>query len=154
MFCYEANRIAVGHHAKAVAEALRSLGKRCSVRWVNRQCEESKDVRRTNYYGAFMRWFEALWTAHRPGAESLYEDFCARVEALRLADGACEGDPDEQLARVETEHSDIIRERLRSADTRRLIEETQQAIVEKRRYLAMLMNAEASGREACARRAA
>jgi hypothetical protein len=79
---HEANRVALGDRAKAVRLALLGLGmRRCSERLVRYQCEERP--LRLDWYGLFWRWFSALWVAHHPGAEFLYEDFTARVEALQ-----------------------------------------------------------------------
>ncbi len=138
MLTHEVNRIAVGACAKAVAEALRKLGKRCSVRWVNRQCEESPDVRRTDYYGAFRRWFEAVFIANRDGAEFLFEDFCAFVQSMRDFEDLALGDWRAQIARCEGEHSDIIRAALLDGCNERLKSEIKEDIAEKRRLLAML----------------
>lgn len=149
MFPYEANRIAVAGHAKAVAEALRRLGKRCSVRWVNRQCEPSVDVVRPDYYGAFWRWFEALWLAHRPGAEFLFEDFRARVLALRARDDApAATDWFEQVAVCAREHSEALQAAIRNHDPAAIRRELAESIAAQRRLLATL-----EARETCARAA-
>jgi hypothetical protein len=138
MDSWQVNRIAVGACAKAVAEALRKLGKRCSVRWVNRQCEPPQDVTRSNYYEAFLRWFEAVFIANRPGAEFLFEHFCAFVQSLRDFEDLASADLQHQFARCEGEHSDIIRAALLSGDTGQLQREIVEDIAEKQRLLAMI----------------
>ena len=144
MDTYEVNRIAVGGFSKCVREALKRLGmRRCSVRLVRYQCE--KNDLRADWYSLFWRWFLALWMANREGAEFLYEDFTARVAALRDADDVSATDYDRQLARCEGEHSDIIRARINGEDVTVLIQETIEAIVEKRRLVAMLVAHKASG---------
>lgn len=143
MHTWEVNRIAVGGCAKAVAEALRKLGKVCTTRWVNLQCEAPLDVRRTDYYGAFWRWFEALFVANRDGAEFLHEDLCARVQAMRDFEDLATGCDREQLARCNQEHSDIISAALLDGSTAKLKREIMEAIVANRRLLAMIVAREA-----------
>lgn len=155
MQTHEANGRAIGDYAKAIRLALLELGmRRCSVSLVYRQAKAPVKSHRLDWYSAFWRWFKALWIAHRQGAEALYEDFCARVEALRLSEEKLDIDADEQLARCESENSDIIRARMRRDNTRRLIDETEQAIVEQRRYLAILMAIEERERARRGNRAA
>jgi hypothetical protein len=138
MDSWQVNRIAVADCAKAVSEALRKLGKRCSVRWVNRQCEPPQDVARSDYYGAFRRWFEAIFIANRDGAEFLFEDFCAFVQSMRDFEDLANADLQQQFARCEGEHSDIIRAALLSGDTGQLQREIVEDIAEKQRLLAMI----------------
>ncbi|HEV2704943.1 MAG TPA: hypothetical protein VGV59_03405 [Pyrinomonadaceae bacterium] len=137
MHTHEVNRAAVGDSAKAVCAALDHLGKRCSVRWVNLQCEAPVDVKRVNYYEAFLRWFEALWLARREGAEFLFEDFCARVEALRAGDRHDPTDWYEQLARCEEEHCQAIKAAILNRDMAAIRRELAEDIAAKRRLLAM-----------------
>ncbi|MDQ1610310.1 MAG: hypothetical protein QOG00_241 [Pyrinomonadaceae bacterium] len=138
MHTWQVNRIAVGAHAKAVCEAFRKFGKRCSVRWINRQCEASKDVRRTDYYGAFWLWFEAIYVANREGAEFLFEDFRARVQSLRDLEALAMADVPTQVARCNDEHADVIRAAILGDDSERLEREIAEAIAEKRMLLAMI----------------
>jgi hypothetical protein len=138
MHTWQVNRIAVGGCAKAVAEALGKFGKRCTPRWVNRQCEEPADVRRTDYYGAFWRWYESIFVANREGADFLYEDFRARVQGLRDLEALATADVPTQIAKCEGEHSDIIRAAFLGGDTARLKREIAEDIAEKRLLLAMI----------------
>lgn len=138
MHTWEVNRTAVGDCAKAVCEALRKLGKRCSVRWVNLQCEAPLDVNRTDYYAAFWRWFEAVFVANRDGAEFLFEDFRARVQAMRDFEDLATGDWRQQIALCQDEHSHIISAALLEGCTARLKREIKEDIAAKRRLLAMI----------------
>jgi hypothetical protein len=137
VYTHEVLKLAVGGNAKAVCESLRKLGKRVSLRWVYFLCEPSPDVRRANPYESFWLLFRALWHAHREGAELLYEDFRARVEALRS-----EGKPEvldwfEQLARCERENSEAIQAAILRRDARAVRKELADSIREQRRLLAM-----------------
>lgn len=137
---YQANALAVGGYAKAIRQALLKLGmRRCSVRLVYRQTEAPVKSHRLDWYTSFWRWFEALWMAHRKGAEFLYEDFCARTEALRLTEEAYAENPDDRLAECERERADLIQAALRREDPHLLIEMTKKVIVAERRYLASLI---------------
>lgn len=151
MHTWQVNRIAVGTSTKAVCEALRKFGKVCSTRWVNLQCEEPTDVRRTNYYEAFVLWFTAIFVVNRAGAEFLFEDFRARVAALCELEDLATGDWRTQIARCEGEHSDIIRVAFLNGTAADLKREIAEDIAEKRRLLAIIAAQEA--REAAARAA-
>jgi len=141
MLTSEANRLAVGHHAKAVRLALLRLGmRRCSVRLVRYQCEESP--LRLDWYGLFWRWFKALWRAHRPGAEFLLEDFCSRVEALRLEDDCQAGDWYEQIAECAREHGEALQAAIQRRDPLAIRRELAESIAAERRLLAMLSERE------------
>jgi hypothetical protein len=137
MLTSEANRLAVGAHAKSVRLALLRLGmRRCSVRLVRYQCEESS--LRLDWYGLFWRWFSALWHAHRSGAEFLYEDFCSRVEALRHEDDRPAGDWFEQIAECAREHGEALQAAIQRRDPLAIRRELAESIAAERRLLAML----------------
>jgi hypothetical protein len=138
MQTWEVNRIAVGGCAKAVTEALRKFGKRCSVRWVNKQCEASKDVRRTDYYAAFWLWYESIYVSNREGAEFLYEDFRARAQSLRDLEAHASADVPTQIARCNDEHSDIVRAAITGCDPVSIEREIVEAIASKQLLLAMI----------------
>lgn len=151
----EANRAAVGPHAKAVRLALLKLGmRRCSLTLVYRQCDP--EALRPSWYCLFLRWFEALWLAHREGAELLFEHFLSFVAALRDSQEARPGDVLGALALAlddaEREHSDIVRARFRGDDLRRLSEEIAEDIAAKRRLLATVTRIRAEERDRDARR--
>jgi hypothetical protein len=135
----EANRVAARGHSPAIARELKRLGmQRCSESLVKRQWED--DPLRPSWYACFWRWFLALWMAHREGAEFLYEDFLARVAALRRTETneATADDFFAQLAVCEDEHSDIIRAALKRKDYAAIRVEIADDIREKRRLLQML----------------
>lgn len=137
MHTYEANRVAVGGHTRRVRDALLGLGmSRCSLRLVQHQF--TRDPLRPSWYCLFWRWFQALWVAHRAGAEFLFEDFVARVEALRAAErgGPCPGWP-QQVARCVRECGEAVESAVLADDDARLRKEVSEAIVELRRLLAM-----------------
>ena len=138
MLTCEANRTAVGPHAKAVRLELLRLGmRRCSERLVRYQCEQSP--LRPDWYGLFWRWFKALWRAHRDGAEFLFEDFCARVEALRREDDSGPaGDWYEQIAECAREHGEALQAAIQRRDPRAIRRELAESIAAERRLLAML----------------
>jgi hypothetical protein len=137
MLTSEANRLAIGAHAKAVRLALLRLGmRRCSVRLVRYQCEENS--LRPDWYGLFWRWFSALWAAHRPGAEFLYEDFCSRVEALRREEAGPAGDWLEQIAECAREHGEALQAAIQRRDPLAIRRELAESIAAERRLLAML----------------
>lgn len=137
MLTCEANRLAVGTHAKSVRLALLRLGmRRCSVRLVRYQCEEN--TLRLDWYALFWRWFSALWLAHRGGAEFLYEDFCSRVEALRREDGRPSGDWFEQIAECAREHGEALQAAIQRRDPQAIRRELAESIAAERRLLAML----------------
>jgi hypothetical protein len=134
----EANRLAVGDAAKAVRDALCSLGYARSLRWVYRQCEPSTDVKRLDFYGAFWRWFLAIWHANRQGAEFLFEDFRSRVLALREQDELRESDWYKEVARCESEHSEAIQAAILNRDDAALRKELPEAIAAYRKLLAIV----------------
>lgn len=139
MQTFEINRLAVGDSAKALREALRSLGKRCSLRWIYYQCEAPRDVRRLDPYGAFWRFFQALWHANRQGAEFLFEDFRARVSALRhTPSDLCRADWYEELATCETEHSEALQAAIRFRNPAAIKKEISEAIAAYRRLLTIV----------------
>jgi hypothetical protein len=137
MLTCEANRLAVGSHAKTVRLALLRLGmRRCSVRLVRYQCEEN--ALRPDWYGLFWRWFKALWRAHRAGAEFLFEDFCSRVEALRREDHHSPADWYEQIAECAREHGEALQAAIQRRDASAIRRELAESIAAERRLLAML----------------
>jgi hypothetical protein len=142
----EANRLALGSSAKAVRLALLRLGmRRCSVRLVRYQCEERP--LRLDWYGLFWRWFLALWSAHRSGAEFLFEDFCSRVEALRR-EGGHSGDWYEQIATCAREHGEALQAAIQRRDAQAIRRELAESIAAERRLLAMLSEREESAQAA------
>lgn len=133
----EANRIAVGGFTHNVCRALKALGmRRCSTRLV--QYQFKPDATRLDWYSAFFRWFLALWMVRREGAEFLFEDFCARVAALREESEVLDADYAFQLARCEGEHSDVIRAALRGEDSAHIRKEVLESIAANRRLLAVI----------------
>jgi hypothetical protein len=139
MHTFEANKIAVGGHSKAVCLALRRLGmRRCSERLIRYQCERNQT--RADWYSTFWRWFRALWVAHREGAEFLYEDFQARVATLRGAEAPPPRSWLEQVARCEQEHSEALRAAILAGDSIALRSEVADVIREYRSLLAMIEN--------------
>lgn len=133
-----ANRLAARGHTAAVARALKRLGmRRCSESLVRRQWDEH--ATQASWYCCFWRWFEALWLAHRKGAESLFEDFCARVEALRRAETPDVGrDWFEQLAICAREQSQALQAAIRRHDEAAIRRELSESIAAERMLLAML----------------
>jgi hypothetical protein len=154
MHAHEVLKLAVGDHAKGVREALRALGKRVSLRWVYYLTEPPADVRRLNPYGAFLLLFEALWRAHREGAELLFEHFLSFVAALRDRGGCGDGDLAADLERAEREHSDIVRARFRGDGLDRLHAEIVEDITAKRRLLVTVTRLRAEERSRLGRQAA
>ncbi len=148
MLTHEANRIAIGDRAKAVRLALLRLGmRRCSERLVRYQCEERP--LRLDWYGLFWRWFTALWVAHRPGADFLYEDFTARVEALRAAEAQAHSrDWYEQIAECAREHGEALQAAIQRRDQLAIRRELAESIAAERRLLAMLSTGGESARAA------
>ena len=137
MLTSEANRLAVGPHAKALRLALLRLGmRRCSERLVRYQCEERP--LRLDWYGLFWRWFRALWVAHRGGAEFLFEDFCSRVEALRREDGRPHADWYEQIATCAREHGEALQAAIQRRDHQAIRRELAESIAAERLLLSML----------------
>jgi hypothetical protein len=136
---YEANLTAIGGFAKQIRLALLRLGmRRCSVRLVYRQGEAPIRGQRVDYYSAFWRWFQALWLANRAGAEFLYEDFRARVQALRERDLLQHDDWTATVARAVDEGADSIREAILDRDPQAIRKELVEDIAIKRRLLAMV----------------
>jgi hypothetical protein len=133
---HDANRVAVGGHTRRVRDALLRLGmRRCSLRLVQYQFEP--DPIRPSWYCLFWRWFHALWVAHRAGAEFLFEDFLARVEALRGAERPAPHGWPEQVARVVRECGEAVEASVLARDEARIRKEVTEAIRELRRLLAM-----------------
>ena len=149
MQTFEANRAAVCGRTQAVRRALISLGmRRCSTSLVEHQWRPPIAGQRISWYCAFWRWFEALWLARREGAEFLFEDFCARVEALRGAGATNGAEHRAQLERCEARHSDLVRAALTGADSAHLRRKVIENIVENRRLLAALTEATVKHRAA------
>jgi hypothetical protein len=133
----EANRAAVDGNTLAVARALKRLGmKQCSERLVQYQFKPG--AARHDWYGLFWRWWRALWIAHRAGAEFLFEDFCARVSAVRDAEGLRATSLGEQLDRCEYQHYRFAAAAARSAPRDEIIRLGVEEIVEKRKLVWML----------------
>lgn len=148
----EANKLAIRGHSQAICRALRALGmRRCSDRLVRRQGEEAH--LRLNWYALWWRWFRAVWRANRAGAEFLYEDFAARVEALRAADDLSGADLEEQFAACAGEHAELVQAAFRK-DVARIREVVARAIAGHRRLLAILEARERVGRQSRARKRA
>ena len=104
---HAANGQAARGHSASLARALKGLGMlRCSEYLVRRQWD---DPDRPSWYCLWWRWYEALWLAHREGAEFLFEDFCARVARLRSAAPTVGAEDWHQLvARSAREHGQAI----------------------------------------------
>ena len=134
----DANRVAARGHSAALARALKRLGmRRCSERLVRRQWEPASGC--PSWYCLFWRWFEALWLAHRKGAEFLYEDFCARVAALRDSEPQSGArDWYEQLSVCAREQSEALQAAIRRHDDAAIRRELAESIAAERRLLAML----------------
>ncbi|HEY0005929.1 MAG TPA: hypothetical protein VGB17_14200 [Pyrinomonadaceae bacterium] len=146
---YEANLIAIGGFAKAIRLALLKLGmRRCSLQLIHRQAEAPIPAVRLSWYCAFWRWFLALWMAHRQGAEFLFEDFCARVQALRDMDDLQSASAAELLAEADGEHGDIVRAAFLNEETDKLMREIAEDIVVKRKLLAFYAARQMSARRA------
>ena len=134
----EANALAARGHSAQLVRALKRLGlRRCSERSVRYQYEGGAN--RPSWYCCFWRWFEALWMAHRKGAEFLYEDFCARVAALRESE-AQHGARDwyEQLSICAKEQSEALQAAIRRHDDTAIRRELSESIAAERKLLAML----------------
>lgn len=143
----EANALAARGHSAGLTRALKRLGmRRCSERLVRYQYEPA--AARPSWYCLFWRWFEALWLAHRAGAEFLFEDFCARAAALRDRDEGRREDLAELLAAAEGEHSDVVRAALRGDGLDRLHAEIVEDIAAKRRLLVAVVRLRAEARDA------
>jgi len=138
MHTFEANRVAVGDEAKAVREALRSLGYARSIRWVYRQTEAPRDVTRLDFYGAFWRWYQALFLANRAGADFLIEDLCSRDRAMRERDSLAAADWYEEIALCEGEHSEALQAAILNRDSSAIKKELAEAIAAYRKLLAMV----------------
>jgi hypothetical protein len=135
---WQANQLAVGDAAKAVCLALSRLGKRCTLRWIYRQCQPTNETSSLDYYGSFWRWFEALWRGNRQGAEFLFEDFRSRVLALREGDDLSAADWYAEVALCEGEHSEAIRAAILNRDVSAIKKELSEDIAAKRRLLALV----------------
>jgi hypothetical protein len=134
---HDANRLALGGSAKAVREALLSLGmRRCSLRLVHYQAEPRP--LRLDWYGLYWRWLRAVWLANPPGGEFLFEDLRSRFAALREGDHLARACWYEQLAECEREHSEAIRAAILDRDPRLIRKELSEAISAMRRQLALL----------------
>lgn len=131
-----ANRVAIGDRAKAVREALLTLGmRRCSLQTVYNQAKTRP--LRLDWYGLFWRFFRALWLGNRAGAEFLYEDFKARVEALRVAEVPAEDEDWRSLVcACSDEHAEAIREAIVAEDYPRIVKESAEAVTAYRRLIA------------------
>lgn len=73
---------AIGRNAKQIAYALRSVGKRCSASWVQKQ-GEFQAVKRANFYENFLRFLAAIYFANYAGFELLIIDLEMFVRELR-----------------------------------------------------------------------
>ena len=134
---HEANRLALGGRAKAVREALLSLGmRRCSLRLVHYQAEPRP--LRLDWYGLYWRWLRALHLATPLGADFLFEDLRSRFTALREGSELARACWYEQLAECEREHSEAIRAAILDRDPRLIRKEISEAISALRRQLALL----------------
>lgn len=133
-----ANRLAARGHTSNIVRALKRLGmRRCSEALVRRQWDEA--ATHPSWYCLFWRWFEALWLAHRTGAEFLYEDFRARVESLRdLEAQSGAADWYEQVALCVKEQSEAIQAACRRRDRAAIRREFLESIAAERRLVAML----------------
>ena len=82
----EVNRRAVGGRTQAVRRWLKRLGmRRCSARLV--QYQFKPDATRHDWTSLWWRWFLAVWFANKAGAYFMFEQFAARVDALREMEG-------------------------------------------------------------------
>ena len=143
---HEANRLALGDRAKAVREALLSLGmRRCSLRLVHYQTEPRP--LRLDWYGLYWRWLRALDLANPVGADFLFEDLRARFSALRQGNELAAACWYEQLAECEREHSEALRAAILDRDPRLIRKEIAEAISALRRQLALLDAREGQGSE-------
>ena len=134
----DANFIAVDGRTQAVARALKRLGMRqCSARLVQYQFKPRPT--RPDWYGAFWRWFRAIWVAHRAGAEFLFEDFCAKVSALRDADLPHAQPPvTAQVEKCQYRNHRFVAAYIRGDGDDSLIREAVEGIVEMRALVRML----------------
>lgn len=140
---YDANRLALGDRVKAVREALLRLGmRRCSLRLVHYQAEPRP--LRLDWYGLFWRWFRALWSAHRAGAEFLFEDFCSRVDELRREESGPPADWYEQIATCAREHGEALQAAIQRRDPLAIRRELAESIAAERRLLSMIEEARAA----------
>lgn len=144
MKTYEANGVAIKGFAQAIRLELRKLGmRRCSVRLVYNQGEEPRT--RLDWYGLFWRWFLALWRANQKGAEFLFEDFRARVQALRERDQLSSCDWYTEVARCESEHSEALQAAILNRDDAAIRKELAEDIAAKRKLLALVEARRGSG---------
>jgi hypothetical protein len=133
---FEANGHAARGHAPSLVRALKRLGmRRCSESLVKRQWQP--DPQRPSWYYLFVRWFTALWMVHRAGAEFLFEDFCARVAALR-GTAAPSRDYFEQVALCAREHGEALAAAVERRDAATVRRELMESIAAERELLAML----------------
>lgn len=148
MLTAEANRLAVGTHAKSIRLALLRLGmRRCSVRLVRYQCEQN--ALRLDWYALFWRWLQALWLAHRAGFDLLFEDLCARVAALRDSEAPPPAtDWYEQIATCAREHGEALQAAIQRRDPQAIRRELAESIAAERRLLAMLSTSGEAARAA------
>ena len=143
---HDANRVALADRAKAVREALLSLGmRRCSLRLVHYQAEPRP--LRLDWYGLYWRWLRALHLANPSGADFLFEDLRSRFTALREGSELACACWYEQLAECEREHSEAIRAAILDRDPRLIRKEIAEAISALRRQLALLDAREGQGSE-------
>lgn len=135
---FKANGYAARGHAPSLVRALKQLGmRRCSERLVRRQWEPGAGC--PSWYCLFWRWFQALWLAHRKGAEFLFEDFNARVAALRDSEPTSGArDWFEQLALCAREQSEALQAAIRRRDTAAIRRELVESIAAERQLLLML----------------
>lgn len=138
MHCYQILDHAIGPEAKGVREALRSLGKRCSLRWIYYQCQPARDVKRLNIYELFWRFFQAIFIARPEGAAFLFEDLRGRYAALRAREELRAADWYTQVARCESEHSEAIQAAILDRDDAALRKELPEAIAAYRQLLAIV----------------
>jgi hypothetical protein len=138
MHCYKVLEHAIGTEAKGVRAALRSLGKRCSLRWIYYQCQPARDVKRLNIYELFWRFFKAIFLARPEGAAFLFEDFRSRYAALRARDELRAADWYTQVATCESEHSEAIQAAILNRDDAALRKELPEAIAAYRKLLAIV----------------
>ena len=97
----------------------------------------------TKFPRLFWRWFQALWLAHRKGAESLFEDFCARVEALREAETPRA--PREWFAQVAScarAHGEVLAAAAERRDAAAIRRAVSTSIAEQRELILLLDRAE------------
>lgn len=99
-------------------------------------------------YSRFLKYFYAIYEKNPSGGELLFEDFRARVHALRFEQFGDVTDQEwfEQVAECEREHSEGIRAAILSRDPSAIRTQITEDIVAKRRLLVMLRGREAKGK--------